>query len=131
MRQKVMFKHCDPAGIVFFPRYFGMLNDCVELFFEADLGHPFETLHTTHAVPTARIDAVFSAPSRHGDVLEIALSVARVGRSSADLRFTVHCGHEPRLTADSTLVFVTAAGRPEAWPPDLREALQTHLEGGA
>ncbi|MEL6103010.1 MAG: acyl-CoA thioesterase, partial [Pseudomonadota bacterium] len=22
--QKVLFKHCDPAGIVFYPRYFEM-----------------------------------------------------------------------------------------------------------
>ena len=27
MPQKVQFKHCDPAGIVFYPRYFELLND--------------------------------------------------------------------------------------------------------
>lgn len=31
-RQKVLFMHYDPAGIVFFPRYFEMMNDCVEAF---------------------------------------------------------------------------------------------------
>ena len=31
--EKVLFRHCDPAGIVFFPRYFEMINDCVEYFF--------------------------------------------------------------------------------------------------
>jgi 4-hydroxybenzoyl-CoA thioesterase len=24
--QKVLFRHCDPAGIVFFPRYFEMVR---------------------------------------------------------------------------------------------------------
>ena len=32
LTQKVLFKHCDPAGIVFYPRYFEMINDCVEAF---------------------------------------------------------------------------------------------------
>ena len=28
--QKVRFQHCDPAGIVFYPRYFEMLNTTIE-----------------------------------------------------------------------------------------------------
>ena len=40
MRRKVLFKHCDPAGIVFHPRYFETVNDCVAAFFDA-LGDPF------------------------------------------------------------------------------------------
>ncbi|CPO21707.1 4-hydroxybenzoyl CoA thioesterase [Bordetella pertussis] len=27
---EVRFRHCDPAGIVFYPRYFEMINDFVE-----------------------------------------------------------------------------------------------------
>ena len=27
------FRHCDPAGIVFYPRYFEMMNDAIEIFF--------------------------------------------------------------------------------------------------
>lgn len=37
--QKVLFKHCDPAGIVFYPRYFEIINDCIEAFFE-QIDHP-------------------------------------------------------------------------------------------
>jgi 4-hydroxybenzoyl-CoA thioesterase len=37
MNQKVLFKHCDPAGVVFYPRYFEMINDCVEALFD-DIG---------------------------------------------------------------------------------------------
>ena len=43
--QKVLFKHCDPAGIVFFPRYYEMVNDCVEAFFADVLDWPFEAMH--------------------------------------------------------------------------------------
>ena len=35
--RKVRFEHCDPAGIVFYPRYFEMINGTVEDWFEEDL----------------------------------------------------------------------------------------------
>ena len=28
-QRKVRFQHCDPAGIVFYPRYFEMINSVV------------------------------------------------------------------------------------------------------
>ena len=38
---KVLFRHCDPAGIVFYPRYFEMMNDTVEAFFGTALDAPW------------------------------------------------------------------------------------------
>lgn len=126
--QKVLFKHCDPAGIVFYPRYFEIINDCVEAFFE-DLGTPFETLHHTGAVPTAEIQTRFTAPSRHGDHLEILLEVTRLGRSSLGLEITATCGAQLRFTAQSTLVYINLDGRPTPWPEALRSALHSRLKG--
>jgi 4-hydroxybenzoyl-CoA thioesterase len=128
-RRKVMFKDCDPARIVFYPRYFEMLNDTVECFFDEVLGCPFEKLHPSHAVPTARIETVFTAPSRLGDWLDITLTCVRLGRSSLDLAFAVHCGTEQRLSARSTLVHVGADGRPVPWAGDLRKALEFQVKG--
>jgi len=76
--QKVLFRHCDPAGIVFFPRCFEMINDCVEHFFDEYLGLPFEVLLRTQGVPTAEISTRFLAPSRHGDRLVLVLTVTKV-----------------------------------------------------
>ena len=42
--QKVQFKHCDPAGIVFYPRFIEMINDAVEAMFDEAIGWPFEVL---------------------------------------------------------------------------------------
>lgn len=129
MAQKILFKHCDPAGIVFYPRYFEIINDCTEAFFDTGLGHPFETLHLTGGVPTARIDTEFKAPSRHGDVLQIELRCTRLGRASLGLKFTGNCGQEARFEAESVLVYVDSSGKPHSWPPALRTALQAEIEG--
>ena len=53
---KVRFQHCDPAGIVFYPRYFEMVNAVVEDWFE-EMGEPFATLRTESAlvVPTVQL----------------------------------------------------------------------------
>ncbi len=124
--QKVLFKHCDPAGIVFYPRYFEMINDCVEAFFD-EIGFPFAVLHRNAGVPTAQIEAVFKAPSRHGDQLEIALSATRVGGASLGLAFLAKCSSEPRFTATATLVHTDVQGRPEGWPDDMRRALTNYI----
>ena len=34
----IRFEHCDAAGIIFYPRFFGLVNETVEDWF-ASLGH--------------------------------------------------------------------------------------------
>ena len=124
MNQKVLFKHCDPAGIVFYPRYFEMMNDCVEAFFAEVLGAPFEELHRSGAVPTAQIETKFTAPSRHGDHLVLALSITKVGRSSAAYQIISTCADQRRFVTRATLVNVDAGGKPAPWPDKLGAKLR-------
>lgn len=130
IEQKVLFKHCDPAGIVFYPRYFEMMNDCVEAFFDA-IGAPFEVLHKTDAVPTAQIETTFHSPSRHGDLLTISLSVTRIGGASLNLLIEAHCADAPRFTTKSTLVYINLEGRSQRWPDPIRTALTPYLRSTA
>ena len=123
MHQKVLFKHCDPAGIVFYPRYFEMINDCVEAFFDEVLGAPFESLHQSGAVPTAQINTKFNAPSRHGDHLILQLSITAVGRSSAVYGIIALCADQRRFETTATLVNVDALGKPVQWPSELSKIL--------
>lgn len=124
---KVMFKHCDPAELVFFPRFFEMMNDVVEEFFD-HIGFPFETFHRHGAIPTVQIEAGFPRPSRHGDRVRFALWVDRIGRTSATLRILTTSGAETRMTYRATLVLVGQDGRPVEWPGDLRQALTDYLD---
>ncbi|NKX39414.1 acyl-CoA thioesterase [Tritonibacter mobilis] len=129
MPQKVLFKHCDPAGIVFFPRYFEMMNDCVEGWFADVLGWPFEDMHQTAGVPTANIQTRFSAPSRHGDQLVLRLVVTRIGKTSLAYEMTATCGEELRFATETTLVHINAQGRPAPWPASIRTKIEKDMKG--
>ncbi len=128
-KQKVLFKHCDPAGIVFYPRYFEMINDCIESFFDVVLANPFEQLHKFGGVPTAQIQTRFLSPSRHGDQLLFKLQVPNVGNSSAEYRLSASCDEDPRFETIATLVNVNTNGRPTPWPDNVRAKL-SEFKGG-
>lgn len=129
MPQKVLFKHCDPAGIVFYPRYFEMMNDCVESWFADVLEWPFEDIHKTAGVPTANIQTRFFAPSRHGEQLVLKLRVIKLGRSSLTYEMTATCNDELRFETEATLVHVAASGRPDLWPAPIRTKIEYDMKG--
>lgn len=127
---RVRFQHCDPAGIVFYPRYFEMINAVVEDWFAA-MGMPFARMHGAEGagVPTVAVSAEFPAASRLGDVLDFTLTVARLGRTSAELRIEARCGDELRLRARPVLVWIDAQrmqARP--WPEALRCRIEQTME---
>lgn len=130
-REKVLFRHCDPAGIVFYPRYFEMMNDTVEAFFDQRLNFPFRDMQQACGVPTAAMEATFTAPSRLGDDLVIALTCDRVGRSSLTFSYVATCEQEQRFRAVSTVVYITGSGQSAPWPADLKGRIELEMEGAA
>jgi 4-hydroxybenzoyl-CoA thioesterase len=104
---KVRFGHTDPAGIVFYPRYFEMINQVVEDWFE-ELGFDFRTIHVVRGegVPLVHIDVDFTGASRLGDLLRFELEVEGLGNSTIRLRVAAFCGSEPRLAARPVLAYV-------------------------
>ncbi|MCH8531143.1 MAG: acyl-CoA thioesterase [Saccharospirillum sp.] len=130
---KVRFGHCDPAGIVYFPRYYEMLNGVVEDWFAERIGFDFRALHgeLQSGVPTAHIETDFKAPSRLGDWLTFELKALSLGRASLALSIGVHCGDELRLHYQSTLVCVDMrTGKAMRWPDALAQRLTQELEQG-
>lgn len=123
-QRKVRFQHCDPAGIVFYPRYFELINSVVEDWFEEVVQRDFNQLHVESGtgVPTAAIDTQFHAPSRLGERLTFELAVQAVGRSSLTLQIIAYCGDQKRLTSRSTLVYVDLnSGQPMPWTEAMRQ----------
>ena len=128
--RSVRFADCDAAGIVFFPRYFEMLNGVVEDWFAGPLQVSFRELHVNRrvSVPTAAVEARFIAPSRLEDELTFALTVTRLGRSSCSLRHRISAGGTLRFEASQTFVYVGLSLKPEPWPGDLRARIAPYLE---
>ncbi|WP_420406344.1 acyl-CoA thioesterase [Nisaea sp.] len=126
MQQDVRFQHCDPAAMVFYPRYFEMINLTIEEWFRCGLGWDFHHMHEIddRGIPTARIEVEFKAPSRLGDVLDWSLTVTHVGTSSLNLEIAASCNGEERLICHSTLVqFVKSTGRPVGWTESLKSRM--------
>jgi 4-hydroxybenzoyl-CoA thioesterase len=130
VERRVRFADCDAAGIVFYPRYFEMLNGVVEDWFAGPLGVSFRELHLERhvSVPTAAVEARFIAPSRLEDELSFSLTVTRLGGASCGLRHRISADGQTRFEATQTIVYVGASLKPEPWPDALRARIAPYLE---
>ena len=123
----VRFAHVDAAGIVFYPRYFEMLNGAVEDWFEGVAGVSMKGLHLDRrlGIPTVKLDTEFVAPSRLGDMLQFHMDVSKLGRSSIEFVVDIRCGAETRFRVRSVLVCIDLdAHRSVPWPEDMRPAME-------
>ena len=82
--KKVRFGEIDEAGIVYYPRFFNFYHLAMEEFFEKAVGVPYPEIIKGWKVgfPTVHVEADFLSPLKYGDVMLIAVSFAKVGRSS-------------------------------------------------
>lgn len=125
----IEFNWCDPAGIVFYARYFEMTNSVCETFFADRIGRSYARIIADgDGIPTGRISATFRAPSRLGDRLEVTLAVKRVGRASLDLTLTAMCARELRAEFAKTLIWIGPDKRAAPWPDDIRARLLAEME---
>ncbi|QFU18087.1 acyl-CoA thioesterase [Microvirga thermotolerans] len=127
----VRFSHCDPAGIVYFARYFDMLNGVVEDWFSEALGIDYHDMigRRRTGLGFASAGAEFLSPGFMGDRLTCAVTVERIGRSSLTFRIHASRGDEPVFAA--RLVMVTTSldtHRSIPLPDDLRAALERYWE---
>lgn len=130
---QVRFAHVDAAGIVFYPRYFELLNGAVEDWFAA-LGSDFRTLHLGQntGTPTVSLECEFVAPSMLGDLLQIELNPEQVGTSSLRYGFRMVGEGRERVRGSAILVCMDlAAKQSRPWPGTLRDRLNAGLPGEA
>lgn len=124
---KIHFSECDPAGIVFYPQYFVLLNDLMEAWFD-DLGIGFENLIIRRriGVPTVRLEADFKAVSRMGDAVVLSLAVDSMTNRSITLALRCESSDgELRMAVRQTVVTTSLdTHRAILIPDDLREAIE-------
>ena len=81
---RIEWGDCDPAGIVYFPRYFEYFDACTSALFESAGLHLPEMmkLSAVNGIPMVDIKTRFLIPSRFGDEVIMESSIAKWGRSS-------------------------------------------------
>lgn len=103
---RIEWGDCDPAGIVFFPRYFAYFDACTMSLFEA-AGFPKQELFRDYdfaGFPMVDTSARFLIPSRFGDDVVFESCITHWGRSSFKVRHQILRseglaveGHETRV----------------------------------
>jgi len=122
----VRFAHCDPAGIVFYPRYVEMFNNLVEDWCrEYDI--PFAEIHSGRGMglPTVHLEVDYLARSTMGDLLSAELTLHSVGASSITVEIVLR-GPDgaDRVRGKVVLVLIDASTRRAiSIPADIRAKL--------
>jgi 4-hydroxybenzoyl-CoA thioesterase len=104
---RVEWGDCDPAGIVFYPRYFAFFDASTQHLFEA-AGFPKPFLREKYDIvgyPMVDTRAKFIIPSKFGEDIKIVSSVAKWGRSSFDIEHKVYKGETLAIEAFETRVW--------------------------
>lgn len=102
---------CDPAGIVFYPRYFAMFDTSTAALFSAALGVDKFNLRRRYGIigfPMLETSAKFTLPSRYGETVTIETRITRLGRSSFNVAHTLMRGEQAAIEATETRVWAVA-----------------------
>jgi 4-hydroxybenzoyl-CoA thioesterase len=86
---RITWGDCDPAGIVYYPRYFEMFDESTVALFERALGmtkYQSQKEFDFAGYPMVDTRAKFSIPNRYGDDVEIESTIAEFRRSSFDIQ---------------------------------------------
>lgn len=126
---RIRFGDCDPAGIVYHPRYFSIFNGVVEDFFRDVVQCTFEQcLEKDLGFPVVGIHCDFVKPTRVGELCIAKLWIERLGNSSVRYAMTLEKDGEMRVKLTETAVCVNRDGIVKAKPlPDfVRMAMKSY-----
>lgn len=129
-RRTVRFSDCDPAGIVYTPRFIDLVNGVIEDLF-------LERLHVNYhgliqdgvGLGYKSVDVDFFRPAVMGDRLEFTPLIEHIGRTS--VIFSVHCVRDLEEIMRCRLVMVTtglATHNARSIPAPVRSALIAYQE---
>ena len=132
-RRMIQFGHCDPAGIVFYPRFFDICLDVKEEFME-HVG--FAHYHSINVLkigwPIVRLETDFKRPSRYADKIEVDINLWRLGDASMGLQYRFRGDDGERLLVRSVIVRVDMqSNKPVAMPSDMKTGFGAYLIGEA
>jgi 4-hydroxybenzoyl-CoA thioesterase len=129
---QIEWGQCDPAGIVFFPRYFEMFDAATAALFAAATGISKAQMIADYdiiGIPMIKSEASYAAPCRFGDAIEIVTRITSIGRSSIAIEHRLSRGVDVSVEAREWRVWTgrDAAGVLASMeiPAAVRSALST------
>lgn len=118
---QIQWGDCDPANIVYYPRYFAMFDDSISTLFEV-AGFSKQDLVRKYGlvgIPMVDTRAKFYIPSTYGDWIIIETRIESIKRSSFEVKHSVYKGGALALEGFETRVLV---GRDPDNPDKLKSA---------
>jgi 4-hydroxybenzoyl-CoA thioesterase len=106
---RIEWGDCDPAGIVFYPRYFAMFDTSTAYLMERAAGmSKFDYLKHYKFLghPIVETRAIFRVPTRFGDEVSIETAVVACGRSSIKIEHRLSKAGVLAVEGFETRVFV-------------------------
>ena len=98
---------CDPAGIVYYPRYFAYFDNCTAALFAA-VGLPKHEILKKYGIvgiPMVDTRARFLAPSRFGDDVVVESAITEWRNSSFDVQHKLFRGDTLAVECTETRVW--------------------------
>ncbi len=118
---QIQWGDCDPANIVYYPRYFAMFDDSTSTLFEV-AGFSKQDLVRKYGlvgIPMVDTRAKFYIPSTYGDWIAIETKIESIKRSSFEVKHNVYKGEALAIEGFETRVLV---GRDPVNPDKLKSA---------
>jgi 4-hydroxybenzoyl-CoA thioesterase len=106
---RIEWGDCDPAGIVYYPRYFAHFDACTTALVERALGmtkYQYLQAYDFGGHPLVDTRARFLIPTRFGDDVTIETAIAAFRRSSFDVRHRLLKEGQLAVEAFETRVWV-------------------------
>lgn len=136
VRRRVAFGECDPAGVVYTPRFLDFAISAMHLFLAQILGGDLAAakVRLGFGTPCKALSAVFHSTLRPGQDFDMRVTVAKIGDTTFDLHIAgLTTERMPVFDASFTVVMVARDG---AWqripvPEALVSVLKLHLSGRA
>src|SRR5262245_38329444 len=126
------FGDSDPAGIIYFVRFFDYFHRTLEAYFEEVLGQPYAEMVMKRrlGVPVVRVEGDFFVPVAFGQKFTVEVSPKALGRTSLTFAYTIFKEGEPKPCASFAITHVATSMdsfTPMPLPDDLRARLERDL----
>ena len=128
---RIRFGNCDPAGIVYTPKFFDIFNAVIEEWYEQALHLDYYEFIGKRRIGLGYVNAHsdFFSPCLMGDSLAMAVAIERIGNSSFVVLIHAFNGEKEALRGRFTVVITNLDNHcPQPIPSDLRSALLVYAK---